>query len=195
MPSFLMPNFATWDEERQWAVINLPTGWPNLDRIGFSVDDVTSRHTPVYNCIAYAAKDDTQPWWPVPEWLLQLPGARYYHWPPGLPRNDPATVENFFQAFSLLGYKRCKTGKRELGFEKVAIYVDANEEPKHMARELGDGVWFSKLGDCQDIRHHALDGVETVEYGRARYFMRKRLEGICRWVIIKNRLAKILTVK
>jgi hypothetical protein len=181
-----MPPFATWNHEKQWAFVHLPSGWPNLRSVRFTVNDVTSKHTSLYNCIAYAAKDETQPWWPVPEAMMRQPGARYFHWP--VKRVYPATVENFFEAFKTRGYKPCKTEKREFGYEKVAIYVDVNDEIKHMARELGDGVWFSKLGDCQDIRHNALEGVESAGYGQARHFMRKRLKGISRWAMIKRKM-------
>jgi hypothetical protein len=159
-----------WPQEQQQAFIDLPVKFPKLVQIGISVDDVTSPKTPIYNCVAYAAQDETQPWWPMPQHLA----PRYYYWPPGLPRQIIPTVENFFNAFETLGYERCSTGAREEGFEKVTIYV-RNGVPKHMARELGDGIWYSKLGDEQDIRQHVFDAVENPVYGDARYFMRKPL--------------------
>ena len=45
-----------------------------------------------------------------------------------------------------------------------------------MARELGDGVWYSKLGDEQDIRQHTLTAIESDRYGKATYYLRKPLE-------------------
>ncbi|SRR6266498_3617854 len=159
------------NQEKQNAFADLSPCFPKLLAVGFLPDDVTSEGTPIYNCIAYAAKDDTRPWWPMPHWM----SSRYYYWPPHLPRQVVATKDNFLRAFDWLGYELCKTGKRERGFEKVVLYVDANDAPKHMARELGDGVWYSKLGDEQDIRHHTFDAVENQIYGVAQYFMRKRL--------------------
>jgi hypothetical protein len=100
----------------------------------------------------------------------------------------PATIENFYKAFKTREYKPCKTGEYEFGYEKVAVYVDASGALQHMARETGDGVWFSKLGECQDIRHHVLEGVETPSYGEAQYFMRKRVKGISRWAMIKRKV-------
>lgn len=176
-----------WDDEKRWAFAVLPRNFQNLLGAGFTINDVTSSYTINYNCIAYAAKDETQPWWPMP----LSSSARYYHWPVGLPREDPATIGNFLRAFRGLGFRQCKDGRHEEGYEKVAIYVSANDEPTHMARELGDGVWFSKLGDWQDIRQHSLDAVETVAYGQAKYFMRKHIEGITRWARLKGRLAMI----
>src|SRR5919112_2074849 len=191
MSGFLMPHFSTWEEEQQWAHVHLPSAWPNLTRVGFGVDDVTSPHTADYNCIAYAAKDETVPWWPVPESLLAIPGNRFYYWP--VKRVYPATVENFYEAFATLGFEPCKSGKREPGYEKVAIYVDAAGEIQHMARELGDGVWHSKLGDCQDIRHHTPEGAQSDDYGEAKYFMRKPVEGYPRWKRVVGRILTILS--
>jgi hypothetical protein len=174
-------------QEKRQALTGLPQIFPKLPQAGFAVDDVTSSETLDYNCIAYAAKDESRPWWPMPQWL----SIRYYYWPPDLPREYPATVGNFFKAFEKLGYKRCSDGSHEIGFEKVAIYVDANDVPTHMARELGDGIWYSKLGDLQDIRHHTLSAVENPDYGQAKYFMRKPLEGYPRW---KRSLGKLRTI-
>lgn len=164
----MMPD---WQKEKQQAFAELPAVFPRLLPAGFAINDLTSKKTPVYNCIAYAAKDETQPWWPMP---LHMSFPKYFYWPPDLPRQIIPTVENFFRAFEKLGYERCATGAREHGFEKVAIYVK-NDVPQHMARELGDGVWYSKLGNEQDIRHHSLDAVENRTYGTAEYFMRKRM--------------------
>jgi hypothetical protein len=176
-----------WDDEKRWAFAALPQICQNLLAAGFTINDVTSPYTIDYNCIAYAAKDETQPWWPMP---LSNP-ARYYHWPEGLPREDPATVGNFLNAFGRLGFRQCNDGRHEQGYEKVAIYVKPNDEPTHMARELGDGVWFSKLGDYQDIRQHSVDAVEMVAYGEARYFMRKRLDGYGIWGKLKKLLLNL----
>jgi hypothetical protein len=173
--------------EKQEALIALPQIFPKLSHTRFTLDDITSEKTEGYNCIAYAAKDESRPWWPAPRWL----SLRYYYWPDCLPREHPATVENFFKAFEMLGYEWCQNGKRELGFEKVAIYVDPYGVPTHMAREPGDGVWYSKLGDLQDIRHHVLEALENQAYGKAAYFMRKPLEGYPRW---KRSLGKLLNI-
>lgn len=181
------PTFANWDEEQLWALANLPKGFPNLLPNGFKREDVTSPWVIHYNCVAYAAKDETRWWWPSP----LFPGAMYTHWPPALPRETTPTVENFFRAFEILGYKECSDGKPEFGFEKVAIYVDSNDVPTHMARELGDGIWQSKLGNLQDIQHHNLDGLEG-SYGTAQYFMRKPLAGHSSFGRLANRLLRRL---
>ncbi len=61
----------------------------------------------------------------------------------------------------------------EAEFEKVAIYEDAQGKPTHMARQLDSGLWTSKLGEAWDIVHHALEGIEGQQYGRATLAMRR----------------------
>ena len=55
--------------------------------------------------------------------------------------------------------------KAEAGFEKIAIFVDATGEPTHAARQMGSGMWTSKLGTAHDIAH-TLTGVAGRQYGR-----------------------------
>src|SRR3990170_7159474 len=62
-----------------------------------------------YNCIAYAAGDETQRWDPNQGW----------HWPAGVPRQ--ATVAAFTRLFAQLNYRRCNGPGLEVGFEKIAI--------------------------------------------------------------------------
>ena len=47
----------------------------------------------------------------------------------------------------------------EIGFEKVAIYSDAHG-PQHVARQLPDGKWTSKLGQQVDVEHSTLSVLE-----------------------------------
>jgi len=65
------------------------------------------------------------------------------------------------------GYKPCESDDLELGFEKVAIYVDGNGEVTHAARQTEDGAWTSKLGEWEDIAHKNLDALtgEDPAYG------------------------------
>jgi hypothetical protein len=113
-----------------------------------------------YNCIAWAAGKSDK-WW----------------WPRGLPREplNRETIENFVEAFRLEGYERCDDGLSEGGFEKVAIYVNYSNVPKHAARLLPSGVWTSKLGDLEDIEHATLDALEGDVYGKAKVFLKRRV--------------------
>lgn len=124
---------------------------------------ITSDSSDDYNCIAWAA-DDTENWW----WPIDCPDV---YWPEGLPYE--VSRSNFITAFRQLGYRSCADGSVEKGFEKVVIYVTADDKPTHMAKQLG-GVWSSKLGDGYDIAHEYLSGIDCRAYGQARYFLRRK---------------------
>ena len=133
-----------------------------------SVYRITSPNDDDYNCIAWAAKDETQPWWPDED--------EETHWPEGIDRKH--TTDSFIAAFRTLGYEPCTFNPDpEPGIEKVVIYVDHEGKPQHMARQLETGVWTSKLGRAWDIEHPTMQGVECSEYGRARYML-SRAKGV-----------------
>ena len=146
--------------------------FPKLLTAGY---DITSPQDHAYNCIAWAAHDVHRPWWP----------AGYGFWPRWIEPEE--TIDCFIRAFQLLGYKVCEDSHREFGYQKVALYALRND-PKHMARQLSDGSWTSKLGQSEDITHFTLDAVEAYgpepwygEYGAPVVFM-KRLVAIS-WLI------------
>jgi len=62
----------------------------------------------------------------------------------------------------------------EVGFEKVALFADAQGLPLHAARQLSDGRWTSKLGEQEDIEH-ALRDLEGVAYGNVALVMKRPL--------------------
>lgn len=115
----------------------------------------TSPSTPDYNCIAWAAEEDDRWWWPVPA------GAVY--WPAGAAAVE--TVDAFIFAFGTLGYTVSQSRDLEDGLQKVALYVGANGLPTHMARQLSDGTWTSKLGQSNDINHLTLEAISGPAYG------------------------------
>ena len=52
--------------------------------------------------------------------------------------------------------------------EKVALFVHPTKGPTHMARQLLDGTWASKVGvQGWDIIHESVHGVEGDIYGIA----------------------------
>jgi hypothetical protein len=125
--------------------------------------DVTSDQTEDYNCIAWAANDTENWWWPTnPD--------RY--WPVNVPRTE--SVDSFVEAFESLGYTACDSDLLEAGFEKVAIYCISGI-PKHMARQLSSGRWTSKLGPQWDICHHTLNGLSGTVYGNPMQILRRPL--------------------
>jgi len=123
----------------------------------------TSPATPEYNCIAWAAAEDTDWWWP------DVFGD--YYWPPDAPRVE--TMEAFVVAYGLLGYKPCETADLEPGYEKIALYRDSQDQPTHAARQLPSGKWTSKLGQLEDIEHDTLDGLDGDLYGRVGQILKR----------------------
>jgi hypothetical protein len=126
----------------------------------------TSPASGKYNCIAWAAGQQTQWWWPY-----EHPD---YYWPEGLAR--VVSLEGFFQAFATIGYQRCEQGHLEAAFERVAIYA-LDGKPTHAARQLSDGRWTSKLGKDIDITH-TLRGLEGPIYGAVAGFLKRPNSGV-----------------
>lgn len=130
--------------------------FPNLNNSGSTI---TSPKANRYNCIAWAAGDVTNWWWP-----FSLTGVSY--WPQGVPRQ--ATVESFIQAFGTRGFVECADGLLEDGIEKIALYakmINSVLMPTHAARQLESGRWTSKLGPLEDIDHPTLEAVSGPFYG------------------------------
>jgi hypothetical protein len=110
--------------------------------------EVTSPRTFDYNCIAWAVEEDDR-WW--------SPTSDDYYWPENIPLEW--TVDTVIQMFQLFGYEVCEGVELELGYQRIALYAKADGEPSHVARQLPNGKWTSKLGDWEDIEH-LLDGIE-----------------------------------
>jgi hypothetical protein len=118
--------------------------------------------TSQYNCIAWAVRNRDAFWWPG------TPG--YSYWPPNLP-TEP-TLENFIKLFQSFGYKTCTNADFEKGFEKVAIFAK-DDQVTHVARQLWNGRWSSKLGHWELIEHD-LDAVAGQAYGEIEQVMSRK---------------------
>jgi len=137
--------------------------WPFLVSEGYEVKSIQTRR---YNCIAFAADDPSQTWWPQPE--------QDVYWP--ISKRE-ITVECFVEAFESLGYAKCESGMED-GFEKVAIY-SFEGEPSHAAKQLPDGRWKSKLGDLEDIVHNTVKAVEDdCLYGSVVVYMKRPVQPV-----------------
>src|SRR5260370_2335370 len=80
-----------------------------------------------YNCIAWAAGDNTCFWDPAQVFSSAPLGG--YYWPRGIPLEQ--SLGSYRRAFERLGYRACDSEELEDGWEKVAIYVDAAGKPTH----------------------------------------------------------------
>ena len=125
--------------------------FPKLQHAHYRITSPPERR---YNCIAWAAANPSDWWWPEPEGPA--------HWPPGVAR--ALTLAAFHQAFATLGYEPCDNAELEPGFEKIAMYARADGIPTHAARQLQAGPWTSKLGRMEDIEHELGDLTGTL-YG------------------------------
>lgn len=137
--------------------------FPNLATQGYKL---TSPDTTDYNCVAWAAEDEQNWWWPDAQ--------NEEYWPPGIPREE--TIEAFQQAFQTLDYELCQDDALEPGFQKIAIYANFNKIPTHVARQLPDGKWTSKLGQDEDIEHNNLQGLTgNPGYGEVACVMKRAI--------------------
>jgi hypothetical protein len=70
-----------------------------------------------------------------------------------------------------LGFERCDDADWEPGVEKLAIFADASG-PTHVARQLPNGMWTSKMGKMEDIEH-TLEGLSGGKYGYVQVILRR----------------------
>lgn len=128
--------------------------FPNLVAEGYSFQSPCDAG---YNCIAWAADDNDNWWWP------DIDG----YWPVGVPVE--VTVDAFVLAFGTLGYTECKTADFEAGCDKVALYT-LDGTPTHAAKQIDNHWWSSKIGENEDISH-TLDGLVGHYYGAVELFL------------------------
>jgi hypothetical protein len=112
----------------------------------------TSPATPRYNCTAWA-NGSAERWWDP---------SKGYFWSKGIPRDG--TIESYVKLFELCGFVSCGSDSLEVGIEKIAIYGHGFAF-KHVARQLDNGSWTSKLGKLADIEHRELQWLVGKAYG------------------------------
>jgi hypothetical protein len=132
---------------------------------------VTSPKTTQYNCIAWAAEDDTR-WWQVPT-PMPIGGYKFY-WPPEL--SQVHSLDNYVKAFETRGYMVCADDpSQEARVEKIVLYAWPGDDGcSHAARQLTSGLWVSKCGKLHDIEHatpYDITGGPGVGYGDVVRFM------------------------
>jgi len=141
---------------------------PHLEAVQFDVRSATDRD---YNCVAWAAGDDTKIWSPAVGVGGKLLGG--YFWPDSVPKLP--TVRATEMVFELEGFSTTDISDTasEQGVQKVAIFgYDQIGLVTHAARQAPSGRWCSKMGDCGDIEHELRD-IEGGVFGELRTIMRK----------------------
>jgi hypothetical protein len=143
--------------------------FPNLAASGYQI---TSPQAEEPNCVGWALNDG-HCWDPLG--LAQ--GTHYYYWLSDLPPDFK--IETISELFSRYHFEGCSDGSLESGFEKIAMYYQRHKgEITHVARQLPNGHWTSKLGGGEDIEHndlHALSGELGHSYGTVIRFMRRAI--------------------
>ena len=70
------------------------------------------------------------------------------------------------------GFSVCEDEVLEPAYEKIAIYAFVGEFT-HVARQLEDGRWTSKLGHLEVITHPSLANLSAGIYGSVHCTMRR----------------------
>ena len=132
--------------------------FPNLGSSGY---EITGEASDEYNCIAWAL-GATAPWWGY-----QDPGD---YWPPLLPHNQE--IGTLMRLFAGEGFALCDDDAPAPGYEKIALYAFVGQFT-HVARQLEDGRWSSKLGNREVITHPSLSDLAGSYYGFVHCIMRR----------------------
>ena len=135
----------------------LTTAFPKLASEGFEIVDQPSER---YNCIAYAAGDTDNWWWPD--------GVNY--WPPWATLTS--SIASLEEAFAELGYELCDDYAIEAGYHKVALY-EQQGRMQHVAAQMPNGRWRSKMGKGPVIEHRDPESLSSGIYGEPTVFMRR----------------------
>ena len=139
-------------------------GFPNSERDKFKHH---SEETTEYNCIAFAL--EIQDKWIDPETQDPLDGTKPW-WPDKIPRDR--TLSTFIKLFELYGFQKCLDKNLEEDYVRIAIFV-RGDKVAHAARQIGNGMWVSKLGNGVDCIH-SLSAIHNGMYGVVRQFMKKK---------------------
>ena len=124
---------------------------------------ITSHCTNFYNCIAWAYGVNDKWFWPTSD----------YYWPASVPCE--LTITAFQSLFEEIGYVVCQNGDYINGYEKIAIFIDADGKPTHAARQLNEGYWTSKLGSNVDVSH-TLNAIIDGSYGIVGCYMIRHID-------------------
>lgn len=139
--------FALNDYRRQF-------NFPNLNTNNFTFESLRDED---YNCVAWIHEIQD-------EWIQFKDVHGSYD----------ISINRYIEYFKEFGYKISENKNLEKGVVKIAIYCDSRaNEFKHVARQLPNGKWASKLGDWEDIIHENPDVLFGKLYGNDLIIMQK----------------------
>jgi len=129
--------------------------------------DPVSPATIEYNCLSWALGINWTRYDPEPN-------CAGYYWLPGVEREW--SLKAISKILEIHGYQICVGSDLEEGYEKVVIYIDETDTPRHFARQLPNGKWTSKLGDLNDIEHETLECLAVPDYGKPQLVLKRKCE-------------------
>lgn len=136
--------------------------WPNLNSSNY---ELKSDPTDEYNCVAWANHINHQ----SVDLSLDDDGE-----PLSYPDLSCLTYIEYFQS---QGFEICESAEWEEGFEKIALYERDDETFEHVARQMSNSIWTSKLGEWEDIEHSTLESLQSNHfYGIPAWYMRRRIK-------------------
>ncbi|HAI76621.1 MAG TPA: hypothetical protein DCM08_10270 [Microscillaceae bacterium] len=121
--------------------------------------EITSPETDQYNCLAWAMHD-SQRWWDT---------ADDDFW---IEANRDNLLQTVIEVCQKLGFQVCEDEQLEEGYEKIALFSNDKQYCAHVARQLNNGKWTSKLGQSFDVIH-SIFAIENGIYGNAAIFLKK----------------------
>ena len=124
--------------------------------------EITSPETAQYNCVAWAL-GDSENWWEADEDYLWLDDIEF--------STSLFAVQSLFEKFN---FEISDNAIFENDYEKVALFSDDNWTCTHVARQLDNEFWTSKLGVSYDISH-TLDALENGIYGQVVLILKRKI--------------------
>ena len=131
--------------------------WPNLklsENFQF-----TSEQTWDYNCVAWALDIND-------DWI------QFEYDENGDLRVDQS-VQKYITFFQEKGFVACEDNDLEQGIQKICIYTDGNNIFTHVCLQLVNGLWASKVGEYEDIKHDDLESLSGTFYGVPTVIMKR----------------------
>lgn len=143
-------------EFEEWMKKNFPNSQGNWVQ--------TSEHTIEYNCVAWVLGSNNKWWQP-----LTLGGD----WPSDI--SESYNVNSYIELFIKFGFEKCVDYEFESEYDKIAIFQNTeNNEFSHVSKLIEPGIWSSKMGDYEDIRHN-IKALENSVYGSIHCYMKRKI--------------------
>jgi hypothetical protein len=146
-----------------WNPTEIAAAFPNLNANNYQI---TSDPLPIYNCVAYASGITTHR---IDFYRNKITGEI----------EGDQSSNLYVQHFTELGFEVCENPDYENHFEKIALYEDRKGNFTHVALQVNENKWTSKLGYLEDISHtslEALEGQGNECYGKHCVYMKKKIE-------------------